>query len=228
MQNDKNGQLASPDTGKPAPRKRARRQQAERSATTMRELLDATVASLTKVGYQHLTVDRIAANANVSRGAVQHHFGSRDALMAAVVSDLGQSLTVSEPIDRSLPLHRRLDEAIDNDWKVFSSPQFLAVIQIWMAERGNAALFPSIQKMVGEVEDHLDLRWADALEDSGLSDREIAALRHVVFSSLRGLSLRNVSIGSNATWHKEIEMLKRMVHGLLVNATVDRGHSGAL
>tara|TARA_R110002126_G_scaffold291444_1_gene452484 strand:+ start:5082 stop:5783 length:702 start_codon:yes stop_codon:yes gene_type:complete len=198
-------------------RTKSRRQQSERSATTIRKLLDATVDSLTKVGYQHLTVELIAANAKVSRGAVQHHFGSRDSLLAAVVSDLGQSLTVSNPIENDLPLLRRLDAAIDRDWEIFSNPQFLAVIQIWMAERGNAKLFPDIQRMVRDVETDLDKQWAEALEDSELSEREIVALRHVVLSSLRGLALRTVSIGRNATWEKELEMLKRMVRQLLID-----------
>ena len=159
----------------------------------------------------------IPANAKVSRGAVQHHFGSRDSLLAAVVSDLGQSLTVSNPIENDLPLLRRLDAAIDRDWEIFSNPQFLAVIQIWMAERGNAKLFPDIQRMVRDVETDLDKQWAEALEDSELSEREIVALRHVVLSSLRGLALRTVSIGRNATWEKELEMLKRMVRQLLID-----------
>ncbi|QKV20174.1 TetR/AcrR family transcriptional regulator [Oricola thermophila] len=205
-------------------RRKPRRQQAERSASTIRKLLDAAVDSLTKVGYQHLTVELIAANAKVSRGAVQHHFGSRENLLAAVVSDLGQALTAGDPIDNDLPLLRRLDKAIDRDWAVFSSPQFLAVIQIWMAERGNAKLFPQIQLMVREVENYLDSQWASALEDSGLSEREIVALRHVVLSSLRGLALRTVSIGSNATWQEELEMLKRMVRQLL---TESGPHPGA-
>ena len=112
---------------------------------------------------------------------------------------------------------RRLDAAIDRDWEIFSNPQFLAVIQIWMAERGNAKLFPDIQRMVRDVETDLDKQWAEALEDSELSEREIVALRHVVLSSLRGLALRTVSIGRNATWEKELEMLKRMVRQLLID-----------
>lgn len=127
------------------------------------------------------------------------------------MADLGQSLTVIEPIERELPLHSRMDAAIDRDWEIFSSPQFLAVIQIWMAERGNAKLFPEIRSMVRDVELHLDSGWADAPQDSGLTARENSALRHVVLSSLRGLALRTVSIGRNATWDKELEMLKRMV-----------------
>lgn len=80
-----------------------------------------------------------------------------------------------------------------------------------MSERENAKLFPEIQSRVRDVELHLDSRWADALQHSGLTASEISAPRRVVFSSLRGLALRTVSIGKNATWDKELEMLKRMV-----------------
>lgn len=90
-----------------------------------------------------------------------------------------------------------------------------------MSERGYAKLFPEIQSMVRDVELHLDSRWADALQDSGLTAREVSALRHVVLSSLRGLALRPVSIGKNGTWDKELEMLKRMVRQLLIATVTD-------
>ena len=88
-----------------------------------------------------------------------------------------------------------------------------------MSERENAKLSPEIQSMVRDVELHLDSRRAGALQHSGLTIREISALQHVVRSSLRGLALRTVSIGKNATWDKELEVLKQVVQLLTTTGT---------
>src|SRR5436309_11852144 len=87
----------------PSRRKHKRRTQEERSATTRRRLIDAAVECLNESGYLEATLEVVAARAGVSRGAVQHHFGSRNDLLIAVVEDFGLALSEIDPIDRQLP-----------------------------------------------------------------------------------------------------------------------------
>ena len=68
--------------------KTVRRTQAERSATTQRLLLDATVACLVELGYGGTTTAAVAERAGVSRGAQLHHYGTRQRLMGAAVEHL--------------------------------------------------------------------------------------------------------------------------------------------
>ena len=205
-----------------APRRAAkppRRQQAERSATTRRDLLDAAVGCLGEVGYQQLTMELVSTKAKVSRGAVQHHFGSRDDLILAVVEDIGAALVIEEAVLTTTSLPQQLDGTIDHDWKVLSSPQFAAVMQIWLAERGNADLFPKIQKTVTAVEKRLDRRWTQAFAGSGLNPTDIVSLRHVVLSALRGLCLRSIFHGNTASNASELAMLKLMASEIIRKKT---------
>jgi AcrR family transcriptional regulator len=66
----------------------ARRTQAERSETTRRALLDAARALFTERGFAATGRDDIAQRAGVTRGALYHHFGSKERLFRAVVEEL--------------------------------------------------------------------------------------------------------------------------------------------
>jgi AcrR family transcriptional regulator len=59
--------------------------QAERSAASRRRLLDSALTLLAEKGVQATSVAEIGARAGMSRAAVNFHFGSKDALLAAVV-----------------------------------------------------------------------------------------------------------------------------------------------
>jgi AcrR family transcriptional regulator len=71
----------------PPPR---RRTQEERSAATIRGLLDAATATLIDVGYAEASVQAICVRAGVSQGALFRHFPTREALMVAVAHDVAE------------------------------------------------------------------------------------------------------------------------------------------
>jgi len=53
------------------------------------QLLDAVVDLLVAGGYEGISIRRVAAAAGVSIGAVQHHFATKDALLAAAMERVG-------------------------------------------------------------------------------------------------------------------------------------------
>jgi AcrR family transcriptional regulator len=73
---------AQPDGGAAAPRRKARLTSAGRRAL----LEDAACACMARGGIRAFTVDKVAAEAGVSRGLIVHHFGSMDGLLVAVYS----------------------------------------------------------------------------------------------------------------------------------------------
>lgn len=61
----------------------ARLSQPLKSLRTRQQILDATLHCLVDWGYAHTTNEAIAMRAGLSRGAVTHHFPSREALLRA-------------------------------------------------------------------------------------------------------------------------------------------------
>ncbi len=70
------------------PADRPRRTQAERSATTRQALLDAGRALFAERGFAGAGQEEIVERAGVTRGALSHHFGTKQGLFLAVVQDL--------------------------------------------------------------------------------------------------------------------------------------------
>jgi AcrR family transcriptional regulator len=64
-----------------------RRTQAQRRADTIAALVDATIATISEVGYHGTTATEICARAGVSQGALFHHFPT---LVDLVVTALGR------------------------------------------------------------------------------------------------------------------------------------------
>lgn len=187
-----------------------RRTQAERSAATQGELLAAAITCLSRDGYVQTTVELVAKMAGVSRGAVQHHFGSRDQLLLAVVEDLGRQLSNAEVISQEIPVELQVEGAIEGDWRVLQSKQFIAVTQIWLSLRENEDLFRLVRQTVADLEHSLDERWKTLFSKLDAPPERVTAVRHVVLSTLRGLALRNILRGQRSQCKDEIDMLKEM------------------
>lgn len=122
--------------------KTARRTQAERSASTQRLLLDATVACLVELGYGGTTTSAVAEQAGVSRGAQLHHYGTRQRLMGAAVEHLAacrlewvRGKAARLPEDDSRP--RR---ALDLLAEALSGPLYAATLELCVAARVDGEL----------------------------------------------------------------------------------------
>ncbi len=70
-----------------------RRTQAERTSATRRALLDAAREQFAERGFAGTGRDQVAAAAGVTRGALYHHFGTKEGLFRAVVEELEAGLT---------------------------------------------------------------------------------------------------------------------------------------
>src|ERR1044072_3583624 len=69
---------------------RAPRTQQQRREETRRALLDAAVESLIEVGFARTTPLGVQRGADVSRGALLHHFPSKAELLVAAVDHLAE------------------------------------------------------------------------------------------------------------------------------------------
>jgi TetR/AcrR family transcriptional repressor of bet genes len=91
-------------------------------------LIEAALACIARGGIRAFTVDQICAEARVSRGLITHHFGSMNALLAAVYSHI---YAASTPTLADLPEDRpKILSLIDH----FFAPAFFnrEALNIWL------------------------------------------------------------------------------------------------
>src|SRR2546422_865240 len=100
----------------------APRTQQQRRDETRRAILDAAVDTLIELGYARTTTLEVQRRAELSRGALLHHFPSKAGLLAATIEHLaemrGRELRA---VEVRLPAGRaaRISAAIDLLWESF-------------------------------------------------------------------------------------------------------------
>lgn len=124
-------------------RPKPRRSQEERSASSRASLIESAIRHLLRRGLASTNMTEIAAEANLTRGAIQHHFTSRAELVVAVVEELDGR--ICRALDGfSLPAsvkgQERVAALLDHVIALTASDDNIAVFDVWSASRADPAL----------------------------------------------------------------------------------------
>lgn len=167
-----------------------RRTQEERSASTRAALLDAALECLVDHGYEGTTTGRVCERAGVSRGAHQHHFGTRPALVAAALEEL--AMRRLDEIRRELASlpdgDERIEQALQAIWGWFTEPLFQASIDLAAAARTDEELRAQLAPVEARLSQGTLLCCREMLA-GGAEDRSRDPLIQMTLGTVRGLAL---------------------------------------
>lgn len=177
-------------TGPAAPPPRQRK----RSADTRTGLLDAVVACLLAAGYSGTTFRAVAEHAGASVGALQHHFGTRDKMLKAVMEHLfGQLTERLAGLDverlRSRGPAAAAAEIVATMWAFYGGSLNTAVLEIVTGSRTQTALHTQIRTLRENIVATYMRPWKALVGHSGLSRQQQTDLMQFSISTLRGLAL---------------------------------------
>jgi AcrR family transcriptional regulator len=194
-----------------------RRTQKERRETTRRLLINAAVDSICELGYGGATLELITERAGVTRGAVQHHFRNRDALLLAVVGDLNEKLKALFEATRfaDKPLKERLPAICDQLWEIVSSRGFVAAVQIQLGTVTEPNVSPRVLKVMIKIERELDSQWVALFARNGIRAEQVIVARHLAQAALRGLAIKRIYHKRRDSAEKERALLVRMLQQAL-------------
>ena len=164
-----------------------------RSVATHARLLEATITSLTELGWAGATMAVIAERAGVSRGASQHHFRTRDELVTAAV--LHMSHVRSEEIRgkkaRIERGPRRTFAVLTLLSSFYLGPLFAAAVQLWVGAVSDARL----RGLVAPLEAHVGRQAHQLAVELLGADESVPGVRETVQGTLdllRGLGLADL------------------------------------
>ena len=165
---------------------------ARQSAEARREMLvEAGIACLAKDGILGFTIDRICAEAKVSRGLITHHFKSIDGLLAAVYETMyGKVLAVTEEPGVAATPEARLVGIIDSMFsrEVFNRESLNIWLALWGEIANNPALLRVHRKQYGLYRASIERALQDVADARGLTiDAAFVAMMFV--SLVDGLGL---------------------------------------
>lgn len=186
--------------------KQARRSHAERTAETRRRVTKAVVESIAEVGYQRTTGSEIARRAGVTWGAVQHHFGDKNGILAAVLEQSFERLATAlgSPEDSHEPLEARVSVFVARAWSHFSSDDYRTTFEILL----NLPAEMEASWSQG-VLDTWQTIWRQFFPESPLTKRETADLMHYAVSVLSGLATTTILGGQAARGSRSLPFLER-------------------
>ncbi|AZG48272.1 TetR/AcrR family transcriptional regulator [Gordonia insulae] len=174
-------------TRTPAPRE----PQQERSRLTRERLLRSAIEALAQDGWASATVAAVAERAGVSRGAAQHHFPTREALITAVLEQVFDDMTsTASAAIATMPDDDagRIAAAVDRAVAIYTGTEFKAALQVWAAAASDSALRELILPMEGKFAHAAHQMTVTALDPEGRypDSRRIA---QVTLDLARGLGL---------------------------------------
>jgi AcrR family transcriptional regulator len=99
---------------------------------TRRRVLDAAVSCIIDLGFYRASSNAIARAADVTWGVIQYHFGTREALMLAVLEDMSAKFVdlVQHASIEGDDVTGRLDQLLDLLAGHYGTPEYLAFTQI--------------------------------------------------------------------------------------------------
>ena len=136
---------------------RAPRTQAQRRDETRRALLDAAVESLIEHGFAGTTTLEVQKRANVSRGALLHHFPSKVELLVATIAHLAE-MRGKDLKQRSMSLPTgpaRIEAVIDLLWECFTGPLFQVSMELRAAARTEPELRAPLTKAERDMHERI-------------------------------------------------------------------------
>lgn len=165
----------------------------DRSRATRQRLLESVVTCLATKGYEASTVSVIAAEAGISRGAVQHHYPTREDLVLAALRFIFDERKAAIEAT-AMPRHTgraRVHAVVALIVEVYGGDLFRAALQVWTVAANDPHLRDAVAPMERTFAREVHEMAVRLLEVDD-SDPKSRALIQVTLDVARGLALANL------------------------------------
>lgn len=155
----------------------------------------STISCLIECGYSETSINRVAERAGLSKGALQHHFPTKEDLIAAVVEIL-----LARPLARSHSAPPRTSGTdatmvatrLRSSWTDFiNTGAYRALLEILVAARTDAGLRNRIDYILQDWNRVHDLQTRESYEAVSGNDDDVELLMVMHRALLRGLVIQD-------------------------------------
>jgi AcrR family transcriptional regulator len=158
---------------------------------TRNRVIQAALTCIIERGYYRASSNEIARTAGVSWGVIQHHFGTREGLMLAVLqkgsSDFAQS--VEEIHISGGTTASRVNQLVDTFSFHYARPYYLAQVQILLNMDRDPRTSPRVRETMRLVAGRTNAHVRRLLKEALGAAAEVSDLTTTIFLVLRGFGL---------------------------------------
>lgn len=189
----------------------ARRTQQSRSAETRARSLESAIRLLFDRGYAATNIVSVAAEAGISRGALQHQFPTKVDLMLYVVRTVydREADLYREQLGKIADPRERMLAFPEVAWEVLSRPSAVAVLEILQGARSDPELARKLRPLQREIEQASFALVRSLAGDAGV-DTGAPGVRLVVWA-LRGLSIAQLLTQDPAEIRESVQVLRELL-----------------
>lgn len=190
--------------------------QAAKSKRTQDNIIEAVVGLIQEGGFGAASSSKIARKAGVSWGAVQHHFGSKQEILEAIMLRSHQhfSDTLNAEQFYTGTLGQRVDRFVDTAWAHYQGAEYMAALEILLATRAQQAQSPASAVNKNQAESQLGL-WRSIFHEVNNSDEQLLGDIHIVHCMLIGATLQRVLDSSSIDLDIYLRRVKQILLALL-------------
>jgi AcrR family transcriptional regulator len=189
------------------------RTQEERTSATRARLIEATLDLLLSKGYPAATTVDIAARAGLTRGALAHHFASKDELVVEAVDHMLNRTIAEIRVYASLVGRGSLSIAdfVDRMWIIFSGPFFMVTLEHITASRHNDFLKSRLVERTREFHKSLDAIWRQFFSETQIGTLEVETTFNATLCLLRGMGVQTVLRNDPVYYRRLLQFWKSML-----------------
>jgi AcrR family transcriptional regulator len=196
----------------------ARVPQEQRSRAMRQRLLEATIECLVERGWSGTSTTLVSRRAGVSRGAQLHHFPTKTDLVVAAVEHMGARRS-ERLFERAatLPRGRRRTRAVlDLLAEHFTSPLFVAALELWVAARTDEQLHRAVAPLEQRIgrDTHRQTVELLGVDESRPGARELV---QATLDLVRGLGLANTLSDDGARRRRVLDRWATTLDGALAD-----------
>ncbi len=171
-----------------------RRSQKEKSAETSGRLMAATVDLLHDRGFWRLSTTDIAAQAGLSRGALTHHFSSREDIIVRSIQHMLDEVTEGlHGFAQQLETQGgSSDLIVDYLWTMMSDRLFYVTLEYLSEARHNPAFKAQLIPVVRAFHSGLDAVWSVLARQSGIEPKQASVILNATMCLFRGMIAQTI------------------------------------
>ncbi|MFT6779469.1 MAG: AcrR family transcriptional regulator [Paraglaciecola sp.] len=165
-----------------------------RSARMREKILSATLDCIQEIGFKNSSTPEICRKAGVSRGALLHHFPTKEVLIAnAVEKLLKEEIQDLYRIGDAYSHHElTIEDFVDNLWERFSGRLFMITIDFLSSARTDEKLRKAIVPVSLDFHTSLNKLWLRFFKHPNMSADQVQLLLNTTLCLMRGMGVQTI------------------------------------
>ncbi|WP_169569396.1 TetR/AcrR family transcriptional regulator [Sneathiella limimaris] len=191
--------------------------QAVRSLKMQERVLNATLDCIYEDGMQRASTTEIVKRAGVSRGAMLHHFPSKEVLIAAAVEKLldDEIDIIRSEADAYARKEKTIDDFVDFLWERFSGRLFMVTMDFLSSARTDDSLRQAVIPVSLNFHASLNEIWKQFFHYEKSSPDKVQILLNTTLCLMRGMAVQTVIRDDDAYYTSIRAAWKAILHDLL-------------